>query len=142
MSPENLKIAWSSELSVGLPRLDEQHKNIIDAFSKLLLAVDEARVDSEIVSDTLTELTRHACEHFREEESLLEQVAYPGIEEHRKDHQEFQERIVQYCVATSIGVPSVPGELLAYLHDWLKRHVLELDMKYKPFLVHGKEFDL
>ena len=100
--------------------------------------MDDARVDSEIVSDTLTKLTQYASEHFRDEESLLEQAAYPGIEEHRKEHQQFREKIVQCCVATSIGVGNVPRELLAYLHDWLNHHLLEQDMKYKPFLAARK----
>ena len=91
-------------------------------------------MDSEIVSDALTELTRHAVEHFRDEESLLEQAAYPGIEEHRKEHRQFQEKIAQCCVAAGIGVGTVPRKLLAYLHDWLSHHLLEQDMKYKPFL--------
>lgn len=138
MPPDNLKITWSSELSVGVNKLDEHHKNIINTFNKLLLAVEDAQADSEIVSDTLTKLTQYAVEHFREEESLLEQAAYPGIEDHRKEHQQFQEKIVQCCLAASIGVRTVPRELLAYLHDWLNHHLLEQDMKYKPFLTAPK----
>ena len=137
MPPDNLKVAWSPELSVGLFRLDRQHKDIIDTFNKLL-AVADARVDSEIVSDTLTKLTQYACEHFRDEERLLEQVAYPGIEEHRKEHEQFRETIALCCVATSRGVGNVPRDLLAYLHDWLNHHLLEQDLKYKPFLAAHK----
>ena len=137
MPPDDLKIAWSPELSVGVYRLDAQHKNIIDTFNKLL-AVADARVDSEIVSDTLTKLTQHASEHFRDEECLLEQVAYSGIEEHRIEHQQFREKIIQCCLAASFGVGSVPRELLAYLHDWLNHHLLEQDMKYKVFLAARK----
>ena len=123
MPPDNLQIAWSPELSVGVYKLDEHHKTIIDTFNKLLLAVGGARADSEIVSDTLTKLTQYAVEHFRDEESLLEQAAYPGIEGHRKEHQQFQEKIVQCCLAAGIGVGKVPTELLAYLHDWLNGHL-------------------
>ena len=134
MPPDNLKIAWSPELSVGIQRIDEQHKDIIDAFNKLLLAGEEARVDSEIVSDTLDKLTRHVRGHFRDEEGLLEQVAYPGIEEHRMEHDRFREKLVECCVATTIGVGCVPRALLAYLHDWLDQHLIQQDMKYRPFL--------
>ena len=133
MPPGNLKIAWSPELSVGLFRLDEQHRGLVDTFNNLLAAAD-ARVDSEIVSDTLTKLTQYACEHFRDEELLLERAAYPGIEEQRKEHEQFRETIALCCVATSRGLGNVPRDLLAYLHDWLTHHLLEQDMKYKPFL--------
>ena len=138
MSADNRKVVWSAELSMGLYRLDEQHKNIISTFNKLLAEAD-APVGSEIVSDTLAKLTRHACEHFRDEESLLERLAYPGIEEHRKEHQEFREKIVQCCVATTLGVRTVPKALLAYLQEWLDHHLLEQDMKYKQFLAAAKD---
>lgn len=137
MPPDYFEIVWTPELSVGFPRLDEQHKNIINTFNTLL-AVPDASVDSETISDTLTRLVRYASEHFRDEECLMEQAAYPAIEEHKREHRQFREKIVQYCMATSIGVRIVPRDLLAYLHDWLTQHMLEQDMKYKLFLAARK----
>ena len=133
MPSDNREVVWTTAWSVGLYRLDEQHKKIIDTFNKLQAAVD-ARVDSEIVSDTLNKLTLYACEHFRDEEELMEQVSYPGIEEHRKEHQQFREKIAQCCVATSFRVESVPKELLTYLNHWLNQHFLVQDMKYQRFI--------
>ena len=100
--------------------------------------MDDAEANSEIVSETLTRLTQHACEHFRDEECVFEEIGYPLLEEHRNEHQQFQEKVVQCCLAASIGVRSVPRELLDYLYHWLTHHLLEQDMKCKPFFAAYK----
>lgn len=137
MLPAIAKIVWTGELNVGVGRIDEQHKKLVDTFNKMLAASD-AQVGSEIVSETLANLTQYALEHFRDEECLMEEVAYPGIEEHRKEHQQFWKQIAHFCTATSLGDSSVPRELLACVQNWLSHHLLEQDMKYKPFLSASK----
>lgn len=127
------KIAWSKAFSVGVRALDDQHKRIIGVLNELT-DDPQAKVDSELISDTLTRLTRYAVEHFREEERLMGLCEYPGIEEHKDRHREFRQKIVECCMAATLHVASVPGELLTYLRDWFKDHILHEDMKYKPFL--------
>jgi hemerythrin len=126
-------ILWSPEFSVGVRSLDRQHRSIFAALGKLL-AESDAGVRSEIVSETLNMLTRYASEHFREEERLMEQAHYPAVEEHKAEHRKFQEKIVECCLATSIGVSSIPRQLIQFLLDWITDHILNEDMKYKPFL--------
>jgi hemerythrin len=33
------------------------------------------------------------------------------------------------------GKETLPDELLSYLRDWLKNHILKADMKYKPYFL-------
>ena len=127
------KIIWSETLSVGVRILDDQHKRIIGVLNDLN-ENPQAKVDSELISDSLTGLTRYAVEHFREEERLMGLCEYPGIEEHKNRHREFREKIAECCMAATHHVASVPKELLTYLRDWFNGHILHEDMKYKPFL--------
>jgi hemerythrin len=132
------KFAWSPEFSVGVPALDAQHRKMIDTLNGLL-AQPDADLRSAILLDTLTRLTQYAGEHFKDEERLMEAAGYPGIEQHKQKHMEFREKMVECCLAARLGVDSVPRQLVQFLVDWLNHHVLQEDLKYKPFLEHGKD---
>ena len=131
------RITWSDEFSVGNRTLDAQHKTIIGVVNGLI-DNPQATVESELLSDALTTLTKYAVEHFREEERLMAMCEYPGIEEHKNKHQDFGQKIAKCCVAATIHVRAVPWELLTYLRDWWTSHILQDDAKYKPFLAERR----
>jgi hemerythrin len=58
----NGKIAWTSELSVGVGVFDEQHKQVILMINRLIDA-QEAATNSVVVSDLLDRMTRYARDH-------------------------------------------------------------------------------
>ncbi len=132
-------IVWSDEFQVGVAILDQQHRRLISMINKLI-GSSPVTTRSETVSEILDDMTRYAREHFATEEKLLDVHGCPQLEEHRKQHQAYQKKTAEFCCATTLGVPEVPGALLAYLREWWLHHILEEDMKYKPFL-EGTEAD-
>ena len=70
------KIAWDEGFSVGVRVLDAQHKQIV-IMVNTLIEMDEAKVDSEIISDTLTKMTKYASDHFEREEQYMLEYGYP-----------------------------------------------------------------
>lgn len=126
------QITWTEEFSVGVARLDDQHKRLI-AMVNRLLASPEARADSETISDLLGNMTSYAREHFQTEEELMRQHGYPQLEEQIAQHRAFRKKTVDFCTATTIGVDAVPDTMLNYLREWLVQHILTCDMSYRPF---------
>lgn len=126
------KIEWDHSSSVGVKLLDEQHKQIVDMIN-LLVSDSDTTVFSETISELLTKLTRYAIEHFQAEESLLEEHGYSDLDCHKEEHIEFRINILALCQATIKHQESVPAELLQVMRDWLMNHILQSDMKYKPF---------
>lgn len=125
-------IDWNDSFSVGVALFDEQHQGLIDMLNRMILD-PTADTRSETVADVLWEMTRYAQEHFKSEEDLMIAHRYPLLEEHQHQHREFQEKAARLSVATAEGHTSVPQELLAYLQQWLIRHILQADMAFKPF---------
>ena len=117
---------------MGIDSIDRQHQKLIGMINRLVKATD-LTVRSEHVSDILTEMTRYASEHFRTEEELMEEYAYPLLTEHKALHQEFRKKTLEICNATMLGVESVPQVMFNYLRDWLRNHILTEDMKYRDF---------
>ncbi|MFN3533222.1 MAG: hemerythrin domain-containing protein, partial [Candidatus Brocadia sp.] len=64
------KIVWSENFSVGVRVLDDQHKQIVTLIN-ILIEMSDAKIDSEIISDTLTKMTQYAINHFSKEEEYM-----------------------------------------------------------------------
>jgi hemerythrin len=125
-------ITWTNDFSVGVATIDEQHRRLIEMINRLVKE-SQATTQSETVSDLLTEMTKYAQEHFATEEDLMQQYNYPDLEEHVDQHRAFKKTTANLCRATMCDFETVPETMLRYLCDWLKKHILETDMAYKPF---------
>lgn len=125
-------IVWTEELSVGITRMDEQHKRLIAMINRLAVEPDTT-TESVLISDLLTDMIRYAREHFRDEEAMLIAHEYPFISQQKEQHLAFIQKTVDFCSAVEVGVGMVPQALLTYLKEWLVHHILEQDMKYRTF---------
>ena len=63
------QITWTEEFSVGVVRIDEQHKQLIAMINRLI-AEPQTTTRSETISDLLTGMTNYAQMHFATEEEL------------------------------------------------------------------------
>ncbi|MBC7908805.1 MAG: hemerythrin family protein [Rhodospirillaceae bacterium] len=127
-------IMWTSELSVGVERLDEHHRRLIDLVNQLGTAV--ASHDAQQVTGlVLGELTRYVFYHFGEEERLMELAGYEDLTAHRQSHRIMAEHVRtlerNYDADAS---KVVAAELYAFLADWLVHHIRSEDLRYKPAL--------
>ena len=126
-------INWSARYSVGVEKLDEQHKQIIGMLNRLVTSPVARDANSEAISEILTTMTRFSLEHFKTEENLLKTHGYPDFEKHRQEHGVYRRKTIDFSTASGLGVESVPQILIAYLFEWWTHHILEEDMKYKSF---------
>ena len=69
------KIIWGENFSVGVRVLDAQHKQIV-MLVNTLIEMSDTKVDSEIISDTLTKMTKYAIDHFEREEQYMLEYGY------------------------------------------------------------------
>jgi hemerythrin-like metal-binding protein len=127
------RIDWNPSFSVGVKALDEEHERIVRMIN-LLISDPGATVRSETISELLDRLTKYASDHFRTEEQFLEEYGYPDLAGHKEEHKAYRIKMVALCQATTRHEESVPAELLKFIGDWWKNHILEADMKYRPFL--------
>jgi len=127
-------IVWNNDYSVGVDSLDADH---IMIFS-LINHIDEAHqsgTDEKAVGRILRVLIDRAVAHFQREEMLMKKGGYPAYEAHAAEHArimaELQSLFTAYQESPSAAVS---GEIVGLLSAWLQEHVLETDMRYRPFL--------
>lgn len=117
-------------LSVGVQQFDEDHCRLVAITNQLHDAI-KAGTGSQVVQSTLQQLEEFTTQHFRAEEELLENFAYPYLEDHRVAHKGILDKLAQLKTVS----PEIQGSaIMQFLLDWLVNHTKDVDKKYTQFL--------
>jgi hemerythrin-like metal-binding protein len=126
-------IEWQDTYSVGVDKLDDDHKRLINIIKR----IDEAEKSGKSVQWALEELKNYAECHFRAEEECMNAADYPGIDEQKQEHRAFVEWLASVERTYNLS-PDAHFHLAEtvndYLSDWLRHHILVVDMQYKGCL--------
>src|SRR3972149_6225252 len=125
---------WSEKMSVGIPELDADHKELIRVINQLAADANEAsRLGA--VRQSLFALLRYAEFHFAREEKVMAACRHIGVEAHKRQHKDFVDRIGELnrrFDQDPDGSALVVNEaLLQFLQDWLNHHILIEDKAYR-----------
>jgi hemerythrin len=113
--------------------MDDQHGILMDAMNELRLALLHG-CGHEHVGQLLDQLIEFTRMHFASEERLMEQTGFPGLPEHRAEHQRLLTQILQSAHRLQYGEGVEMGSMLGFLRDWLIEHIEGLDQRYGPWL--------
>jgi len=118
---------WIDRLSVGNPLIDNQHKQLISYLNQLHDAMAEGK-EKALIEDLLGKLLAYAKEHFEREEILWASRKYAAQEAHKKEHQEFLVKILDFNRQLRNGKAINSVEMLVFLRDWFVEHVATSDI--------------
>jgi len=135
-----MPMSWHPEYSVGHPLLDRQHRHLLSLCEKVenYLKLDRAKRSVDEFHQLLGQINESTLQHFDTEEALLEQVGYPGRDDHLDEHTAFLTEM------TSLTFRAIQGEideegLHAYLSKWFLHHVLAHDSTYAPYFRNANQ---
>ncbi len=123
---------WKDDYSVGVEEIDNQHKRMIDIVNKLHQAMLDGK-SKEILSDIIKELKDYTVYHFSTEEKYFDMYDYPEKDDHKKEHNDFVERVKEIEQEFKEGKIFISVKIMNFLKDWIKNHILGTDKKYAPF---------
>jgi hemerythrin-like metal-binding protein len=127
---------WDNSIALGIPIIDEQHKALFGWVTALNEGIKNG-VGSDVVEEIIWNLITYVTEHFSEEERLMLSCNYPGLAAHRKEHDQFVER-VQEIQAKYIDGYEMSENVLDFMVDWLVCHIKGTDQGYSRF-IHQQE---
>ncbi|HEY5293515.1 MAG TPA: hemerythrin domain-containing protein, partial [Burkholderiales bacterium] len=87
MEKSEWDIAWSDYLSVGVPEMDEEHRQFISRVNDLNKAIIESE-DKKTVERMMNLMLMEAAHHFWHEQELLARWNYPETAAHTAKHAE------------------------------------------------------
>jgi hemerythrin-like metal-binding protein len=126
------QLAWSERYSVGVEILDRQHRQLLDLCAQAARVVEAT--DSGELSDILDQMLQYADQHFRTEESLLAEHAYPDLAGQEREHNEYLTQLTSLILTPSTGSTLKQSAVYELLTHWWLDHILVSDMAYKDFL--------
>ena len=94
------RFEWKEAYSVNNQLMDRQHHRLLDLAAKVLRSTG----DPERLQFNLESLCSHTLEHFRAEERLMREYAFPGYVEHRAMH----DRIMDQMYSLIAGIRDDP----------------------------------
>jgi hemerythrin len=129
-------VEWKTEYRVGIFKIDEQHQDIFRILNKLATAIEEDK-DRKTLSYILSDGIKHFSYHFTDEEIYLE--GHPDFDAHHQKHGQLTEKILCFEKESRKNTAFNFGEVLDFLNNWLKNHILETDIEYFKYVL-GKSF--
>jgi hemerythrin-like metal-binding protein len=128
------EIAWNDFLSVGVPEMDEDHRQFISRVNELNQAIIESE-DKATVERKMDMMLMEAAHHFGQEQELLARWKDPDAAAHAAKHAELiaqLARVMKEFAQTDISfVWALKG---LHLKQLLVEHLLKDDTKYRDFL--------
>lgn len=125
------RVQWDSRFGVSNETLDAQHKHLLDRCNALADCLDAAGGVDDAKFDTIfKELTARAREHFTAEEALLTRCAYPGLDDHRSEQEEYEFLAAEIVTTENFD----RSELQTFLALWWAGHIMGAARDYRAFL--------
>ena len=126
-------IQWDASYSVNIRQLDADHKKLIDLVNTLHDAMKAGKTKNVLMA-IFSDLEMYTRTHFTNEERLMEQHRFPGLEQQQMEHRLFIQKIAEQKTLFQQTRISTAMPVMSFLTDWLKNHILHSDKKYGPFL--------
>lgn len=128
---------WTSEDSVGVEIIDDQHKRFVDIINELNAAIAQTKT-RDMLTGIFSELMGYMDIHFATEEKYFDEYNYPESEAHKKAHAEFKKGITKIYEDYVDNLEVLSFTLIDYLENWLLKHTKNMDKRYtKCFNDHG-----
>ena len=121
-------ILWKKIYETGNERVDDQHKEIFRLVQEVLdVHAFESRQEKIVVA--MDFLSEYAVNHFASEEALMIESNYPGLEEHKAQHDDFVSKVVAFYerYKTEGDTISVSDTINDFVVAWLKEHIIGSD---------------
>jgi len=129
------KITWNDALSVGVPVMDDEHRQFISRVNDLNKAITELE-DKATVLRMMDLMLIEAAHHFRHEQELLLRWQYPQAEAHIAKHAELTAQFARaMSQMTETDISFVWALKGLHVKQLLVRHLLQEDSKYRDFLL-------
>lgn len=126
----DFKFDWDSSMETGYDAIDTQHKQLFKIGRDLeqLIRIQCIGVTDKQLLDIVCELRDYTGYHFYEEESMMQEMDYPRINNHKKVHKKYSDYVMK------LDLPKIkeePVKQLSLIKDevqsWIMTHVLSED---------------
>lgn len=128
-------IQWNDAMLTGVDEIDAQHRILVDTLIEANTKLSDNAGDP-LFEQITRDLLAYAIYHFDTEERLMLQHGYAAEEAaiHVSEHRGFSEQVVALRSEARSDEPGARDALLAFLRNWLIKHILTSDQRLGKFI--------
>jgi hemerythrin len=127
------EVKWSPDLSVGIAEIDAQHQHFLELINAMYRAIRAGKGQAALGA-SLAGLSAYTHTHFATEEQLMARHGYPGLAEHKAQHDAMAVWVGDIQRRFKSGETSISYELLGTLRTWLMTHIQTVDQRFGSYL--------
>lgn len=131
------RLEWSDKLTLGVPQIDNQHKELIRLVNGLISAFSLERPEKTI-NNVLKKLREYTVFHFNSEEVFMESIGYDKLNRHVAEHIDLKKKVKEFQRSIYKGERVEVKTLLEFLKPWLLNHILESDREIAAYIEREK----
>lgn len=141
MAEEVISFDLSELNPIGIPYIDEQHKNVINQLASFYDTCRTGTVATNrgSLKNIIRTMMEHIKVHIAAEEHILERIGFPETAKHRQDHERFLKKMLEEVRKFDRDNDFDPIYFTRIIRNWLFDHVVEADMKYAEFIKRLKK---
>ena len=127
------QLQWDDGMSVGIPEIDEDHKQFLLLINELNRSITEGRKQTEI-KQRLKFIVDDAARHFQREEKFFQEMQFPDAASHALVHGQVLKalrRIQDSFIPYGLDAEWVDAGL--FIKSILLSHIFTEDMKYAVY---------
>lgn len=125
-------LKWDESLSLGIGLIDDHHRHLFDMVNRACDMLKDGSEREETI-ELLNGLVDYATYHFAAEEYWMKRYAYPGLDDHVRQHEDFCIKVVEQELQYEAGNHAVLPVLVEFLSEWLTEHIQKSDGAYGQF---------
>jgi hemerythrin-like metal-binding protein len=124
-------VVWIPEkYSVNIAHFDEQHQKLLAIMNEVFQAIVNKSNKKAIVK-IIAELNGYATLHFADEEAFMKEKNHPDLPIQEHAHAYFIQKVQEFMKEIHQENEELNREILGFLKDWLLRHIIEVDRRYR-----------
>ncbi|MTI46361.1 bacteriohemerythrin [Sporosalibacterium faouarense] len=131
-----MAIRWKESYSCNIEAIDNQHKKLFEIGDELytIVTLDDGLDHYDEINSILQKLKDYAIHHFNYEEELMGKYNYSELDEHRKQHDRFVNKVIELEHKDfDEDQKAISLKMVMFIADWIEKHILGTDFKYKEF---------
>lgn len=126
-------ITWKEQYSVGIDKIDDQHKKLIKILNELYELFMNKAAEQNIIK-ILDQLKDYTHYHFLTEEQLFIESNYIDTTKHKTLHDKFKTEVISFIDEVKEGKITVTYKVMTFLNNWLLTHIQKEDQRYTEHL--------
>ena len=126
-------IAWDDSLTIGVPRIDAHHREMVEDLNAFFRAMMEGG-GQDAAATMLHHLSTKMSAHFAEEEAAMRSAGYPDLEAHRRSHAGFDQQFERLRDRLGSADPEALQAFFAFAAEWVQTHIRHDDHAFAQFV--------